>query len=297
MPFTPTTWTDGVTAANSAHLTNTDTQYTEAINSFEQDLFTAFVLSGGIATKDGSVANQLDVTQCKYLALQTDSSLRRRVVNAANYITSTPSTTYYLDFNPDQSVSWGTSHSAVANHLTICSVTTDGSGNIATVTDARSLTITFFPNAAGVIQTLAILSAQAGLSLDHTPFNGETADSLLIYGQSGGAGTQADVHHKNLTGGWIYHDMLNASGHVDLNARLNYPSILLGSGAQINAISFFSGSGAGTFNHGLGRTPQWVGITENVLNATMTVGVDTIGSTTVHVNTGTSSAWIGLAIG
>lgn len=61
-------------------------------------------------------------------------------------------------------------------------------------------------------------------------------------------------------------------------------------------ISYFSGSGAGTFSHGLGTTPSWVGITENVSNATMTVGVDSIGSTTVHVNTGTSSAWIGIAI-
>lgn len=61
-------------------------------------------------------------------------------------------------------------------------------------------------------------------------------------------------------------------------------------------VSYFSGTGAGTVSHGLGTTPSWVGITENVASSTMTVGVDSIGSTTVHVNTGTASAWIGIAI-
>ena len=53
MPYTATTWTNGTTALNSTHLTNLETQYTEATNSLEQDLFTAFVFSGLVATKDG----------------------------------------------------------------------------------------------------------------------------------------------------------------------------------------------------------------------------------------------------
>lgn len=62
--------------------------------------------------------------------------------------------------------------------------------------------------------------------------------------------------------------------------------------------NFFNGSGAGTFSHGLATAPNWVGITENVLNSTETVGVDTIGATTVHVNVGVGgTAWLGNAQG
>lgn len=60
----------------------------------------------------------------------------------------------------------------------------------------------------------------------------------------------------------------------------------------------FSGNGAGTFSHGLPVTPRYVGITSNVSNSTETVGVDSIGSSTVHVNQGVGGwNWIGLATG
>lgn len=141
------------------------------------------------------------------------------------------------------------------------------------------------------------VGAQAGLSLDHTALNAEAVDSLLIYGQSPGGGTgAADSHYKNLTGGWEYHDMKNASGHIDANAVLAFAGIILGP-TQINAVSVFTGTGAGTVSHGLGRTPLWVGITDSQSNSTMTVGADTYGSTTVHVNTGASHSWVGIAIG
>lgn len=63
----------------------------------------------------------------------------------------------------------------------------------------------------------------------------------------------------------------------------------------LRQVGTFSGTGSGTFNHNCGTTPDFIAITENVSNATMTVGVDTIGSTTAHVNTGTASAWIAIA--
>lgn len=152
MPFNPIAITNGVTPVNKTWGDNAQTQYTEATSSFEPDLLTAFVLSGGVATKDGSIANQLDVTQCAYFGFQADSTLRRRVVLAANYTTSTPSTTYYLDFNVDQTVNWATTHSAVANYLAIAQVTTDGSGNILAVTDKRKLVTSLLSSAAGPVQ-------------------------------------------------------------------------------------------------------------------------------------------------
>lgn len=62
--------------------------------------------------------------------------------------------------------------------------------------------------------------------------------------------------------------------------------------------SFFNGTGAGTFSHGLATGPNWVGITENVTNSTETVGADTLGVSTVHVNLGVGgTAWLGTAMG
>lgn len=67
---------------------------------------------------------------------------------------------------------------------------------------------------------------------------------------------------------------------------------------QIPQQAFFSGSGAGTFTHGLASGPAWVGITMNVVNSTMTVGIDSRSSTTVHVNVGLAgAAWLGVSEG
>lgn len=143
----------------------------------------------------------------------------------------------------------------------------------------------------------ALVGAGSGLSLDHTALNGEVVDSLLIYGVSPGGGTgAADTHYKNQTGGWQYFDMKNASAHFDANAVLSAAGIILGP-TNVQAISIFSGTGAGTFNHGLGRTPLFVAITDSQASSTMTVGADSYGPTTVHINTGASHTWVGIAIG
>ncbi len=153
MPFTPTDWIDNVTPADAQHLNNTDTQYTEASQSVTPNLLLPFVLWGMGAAKDGTTASQLDVGAGTYFALQSDSTLRRREQVAANYTTSVASTTYYLDANPDGTMSWGTAHSTEANYLTICQVTTDVNANILTVTDERNPSTTFLPSSMGGVLT------------------------------------------------------------------------------------------------------------------------------------------------
>lgn len=150
----PTWNSGGAPGIDAGALNNSETQYQEASLSFNPDILTAgFVLSGLVCTKDGSVASKLDVTTGSYYAVQSaDSTLRQRTISATNFTTSTPSTTYFLDVNPDGTTSWGTSHSGVSNHLTICSVTTDGSANISTVTDTRPTVINLFANAIGALQ-------------------------------------------------------------------------------------------------------------------------------------------------
>ncbi len=150
MPYTKTAWVNGTTAVSQANLNNLETQYDEATLSFGLDTLSAFVLLGGVGTIHGGLPKQMDVTQCIYYALQADFTYRRRVVNATNFTTVTASATYFLDYNPDGSTSWATSHSGVTNYVPIASVTTDGSGNISVITDARPTSVNLFPSAIGL---------------------------------------------------------------------------------------------------------------------------------------------------
>jgi hypothetical protein len=169
---------------------NQETMYAEATLSFEQDLFTAFVYSGGVATKDGTTASQLDVTSCVYFALQTDGTLRRRTVSTPNYSTTgNPSTTMYLDFNPDGTTSWATTHSAQANYLPIAQVTTDASANIATVADKRTTTTTLL---SGMVGGLGNLKMAAGTRLNLGGSTGTTSAAQFLSG-GGVFGTEVDV--------------------------------------------------------------------------------------------------------
>lgn len=149
MPYSPTTWTDGVTPADQVNMNHLETQYTEATNSIEQDLLTPFVLSGLTAAKDGTIANQLDVAAGVALVKQTDNTLRRWAPAAQTFTTAVASTTYYLDLNPDGTLSWGTAHSTQANYLSICQVTTDASGNISGVADERAIGASMLAGMAG----------------------------------------------------------------------------------------------------------------------------------------------------
>lgn len=153
-PYTPTTYSSGVTPLSASNLNTLGTQAGIALNGFNGDLIGAgFVLSGVTCAKDGTTASQLDVASGRAYALHSDGSVGLIVVgtttfSAASYL----SATVYLDLNPDGTWSWGASHSAVANHLTICTVTTDGSGNISAVTDTRPLDATLLSTLSGVVR-------------------------------------------------------------------------------------------------------------------------------------------------
>ena len=136
-PFSPINVVNGVTPANATWGNLVQTQAGIALNGLNGDFWSSFILSGCTPTKDGTVANQLDIASGIAYLRMTDNSVARCDVAATTFTTSTPSTTYYLDLNPDGSWSWGTTHSGVANHQLIAQCTTDGSGNISAVTDNR----------------------------------------------------------------------------------------------------------------------------------------------------------------
>lgn len=284
MPYTPTTWVSGSTPVDAPEQNNLETQYTEATNSIEQDLLTAFTISGMVCTKNGTNAKQLDVTAGVTLIKQTDGTLRRRATSASTtnqFLTATPSTTYFLDLNPDGTFSWGTAHSAVTNHLTVASVTTDASGNINVITDTRTLNATLLASMTG---NLSLATAQ------YVSKTGDTMTGALTAPAFHGPSDSTNAINGGATGpnggSWAANGDLHIGGLFAKNT-----------GVAFTGISFFSGTGAGTFSHGLGTTPLWVGITDSQGSSTMTVGVDTIGSTTCHVNTGASHTWRGVAVG
>lgn len=146
-------------------------------NVFEQDLFTPFVYEGYTCAKDGSVANQLDVAAgVAFVRQSSDNSLLRIANTSTTFDTTTPSATYFLDLNPDATWNWGTTHSGVTNHLTVCSVTTDGSGNISAVTDARVTLTTLLTDMVGGVQIGGYLQV-AGM-----PNGKGTAPQIGYYG-------------------------------------------------------------------------------------------------------------------
>jgi|GEM_PF-2050454 len=189
MPYSPTKWIAYQTPTDAPEMNNLETQYTEATNSFEQDLFSPFVLAGLVASKDAATPTQLDVTAGVAFLLQGDNTLRRRAPAATTFVTTVVSTTYYLDLQPDGSWSWGTAHSAQSGYLPVAQVTTDASGNISTVTDARTTAAQQFPGMQGNLtpapQSEVLISAPGMGAYTGTIYGAVTAG-----GPSPLAGTQ-----------------------------------------------------------------------------------------------------------
>ncbi|MCF8566923.1 H-type lectin domain-containing protein [Alicyclobacillus tolerans] len=214
------------------------------------DLFgdTSVVLSGGVATKDGTVANQLDVTAAN-VYFSDGQHVNFAASQNGQITTATASTTYYLDYNPDGTTSWGTAHSTQTGYVPICSVTTDASGNISTVTDARPTTIKLFnaliglfglPNGAGFIAeggaelstgssggTWAAKAAAANADV----FYGQDASGNTVFkvGNNGGAWTdyRAQMNGNTLievlSGGYKVQSLSSGANSVSANTALSVP--------------------------------------------------------------------------
>ena len=208
MPYAQTLWSNGTTALSAAHLNNLEDQFFEASNTFEQYLVQPFVFSGLVCTKDGTTANQLDVTAGVAFLTQTDSTVRYRAFAASTggqFTTSAISATYYLDANADGTWSFATSHSAAANYLSICQVVTDASGNISTVTDERVTTINFFNGALASGMSIngnaVVTSAGGSLSLSSLTVSGTATFDTAPLSQVTLSGADKKVYEFKATDG------------------------------------------------------------------------------------------------
>lgn len=143
MPYIPVTYNTGAAPGIDGPALNTiETQYTESTLSFNPDAYPAGFVVGSaslVATKDVATPNQLDVTAGKAYVLQSDGTTRQRTPSSSTQTTSALTSTYHLYLQPDGSWYWNTANSPATGSLHIADVTTDGSGNIASVTDKRVL--------------------------------------------------------------------------------------------------------------------------------------------------------------
>ena len=215
-PYVRTVWVDGTTAVTQTRQNNLETQASVALNGFNGDLLSAFVLSGITCTKDGTVANQLDIAAGRAYITMSDGTRGLIVVAADNtHTTSALSSAYHLYLQPDGTWYWSTSNSPAANSLAIATVTTDASGNILAVTDTRVTNSTLLSGAAGAVavphdlfigglggareswnsfdaNALALVTPWAGVANGHTfhSWDGSAAHTPLAVGAvSGGAAT------------------------------------------------------------------------------------------------------------
>ncbi|UOF90753.1 pyocin knob domain-containing protein [Fodinisporobacter ferrooxydans] len=183
---------------------------------FVQDLFgnTSVVLSGGVATKDGTVANQLDVTAAD-VYFSGGQHVNFAASQNGQFVTSVANTTYYLDYNSDGTTSWGTAHSTKAGYVPICQVTTDASGNISTVTDKRPTTVNLLTGAIGNVKFQNNVQASKFIG-DGSQLTGITAS------QVGAIPTTAEAAANGVA-------TLDATGNVPASQLGNVPVVPLAS--------------------------------------------------------------------
>ena len=288
-PYASTSWVNGTTPLSQTHLNNLETQYQLATQTFEQDLFTPFVLYGMVCTPDGTTLNQLDVTAGVAFLLQTDSTVARQSISSSSgpLTTSAHSATYYLDLNPNGTYSFATSHSGTANYLTIAQVTTDGSGNISTVTDERNLTTTLFTTAAG-----GTLSYPGGFTFGVAVSGKQSA--LYYYSPDHGVGIQPPQAGASIEG--IYFVSWTGSASVtpfSIGGQFNSALSWIDNAGELNTAALIFGAAVSASqsqlyyyspNHGVAIQPPQAGATAQGIyfptwNGSSTVTAFSIGST------------------
>lgn len=231
MPYTPTVWTDHVTMGTQARMNNLETQYSEATQSLPKDLYAPFVVTGIATSRDGTNLKQLNVTSGTAFLKQSDGTLRRRDTAASTtgqFLTATPSTTYYLFLKNDGTWQWGTSASGPTNSLAITQATTDASGNISVVTDQRALQAVLFSTLAGTVYISPNVASRPAIwgTLVTNPggdthiiaagVSGETTPRVSMYTRSsdhyggilGGPGSGITAHMYAQASGWFIPEAL-----------------------------------------------------------------------------------------
>lgn len=153
--------------------------------------------------------------------------------------------------------------------------------------------------------------------------SGDAVNRVILYVRGsdgygaleGGAGTSITARLSAQSTGWKIDQSLTVSTNLVVSGTTTLGSVSSGAitttgvtgvstnnltvsgagGSTMYGSNQFSGTGSGTYTHGMSNAPNFVGITQNVGGSTTSVGVDSIGSTTCHVNIfggGAFVAWV-----
>lgn len=150
-------------------------------------------------------------------------------------------------------------------------IVTDGSGNITTV---GAIT------ASGIEKITKTISASNQYFLQMLPSDQAT------FQWGWGVSSTGNALVSDLNTGTIALTIASgAAGGLKLTSKGNF----------VQAWSFFSGTGTGTFNHGLGTTPNVVLAMQSSVGS-QTMGWDTANATSVHITAGNGAAWSAMAL-
>ncbi|HEV2236856.1 MAG TPA: hypothetical protein VGR57_09385, partial [Ktedonobacterales bacterium] len=209
-----------------------------------------------------------------------------RTAAAGNFTSSVASTTYFLDLNPDGTMSWGTAHSGQANYLPICSVTTDGSQNLVTISDARTINTTLLSTAVG---TVSLQSGHINADTGKITSDGNGNLTATGAGPSAGIGTialtavNAGIDIGSFSGGGTsYVDFHSSGNSIDYDARIlgEFGSATVGDGTLAvlaRYVGFRNATGAklmqignipshGAADVAIGGTTYWTTVAQSGFN-------------------------------
>ena len=124
---------------------------------------------------------------------------------------------------------------------------------------------------------------------DHVPFSVGTNGARALCWVDDNSNVTAPAFHGPA-------DKVVAATGLSANDQFGWATAA--NGYATRHVSHFTGSGSGTFSHGMSGlsgagTPNHCNITTSLVNSTQTVGFDSLGSSTVHVNTGAGYQWSG----
>lgn len=134
--------------------------------------------------------------------------------------------------------------------------------------------------------------------LDNTPYlqlNGHVGGTFFPFMRiSDDAGTLKSEWRFDASGRLVLVDLATGLETIRLHPSSNGITIS-GLGGRVLCWSRFTGTGTGTFNHGLGTTPNVVLPMEHAA-ASQTMGWDSETSTQVHITAGGGAAWVAMAL-
>jgi hypothetical protein len=184
--YTPTSWVAGVTPASQPNMNNLETQSKVALHAFNPDVVGAGLVLSGCAVSGTVGTTTVNIGSGQAYTVMSDGTTGAITVVSATQTTVTPNATYNLYLQPDGTYYWSTSNSPAANSLSLATVATNGSGQIATITDKRPTLITFLPTAIGALQMTPLLTLTLGTPITAPVVTGTVASAVAGAGMGTG---------------------------------------------------------------------------------------------------------------